>query len=82
MEMSFGKQFGSQYDANGSVDGTDGEDWFLLKILCYNLSDVLVDSVELYLADYRFADNTQDYIQKDWTTVSLTSSETLRSIKI
>ena len=23
---SFGKEFGSQYDANGSVDGTDGED--------------------------------------------------------
>jgi len=78
---SFGKEFGSQYDANGSVDGTDGEDWFLLKILCYNLSDVLVDSVELYLADYRFADNTQDYIQKDWTTVSLNSSETLGRLK-
>ena len=78
---SFGKEFGSQYDANGSLDGTDGEDWFLLKILCYNLSDVLVDSVELYLADYRFADNTQDYIQKDWTTVSLNSSETLGRLK-
>jgi hypothetical protein len=33
------------------------------------------------LADYRFADNTQDYIQKDWTTVSLTSSETLGRLK-
>ena len=78
---AYGKVFGSQYDANGSLDGTDGEDWFLLKILCYNLSDVLVDSVELYLADYRFADNTQDYIQKDWTTVSLNSSETLGRLK-
>ena len=78
---SFGKEFGSVYDANGSVDGTDGEDWFLLKILCYNLSDVLVDSVELYLADYRFADNTQDYIQKNWTTVSLTMAETLGRLK-
>ena len=78
---SFGKEFGSAYDANGSLDGTDGEDWLLLKILCYNLSDVLVDSVELYLADYRFADNTQDYIQKNWTTVSLTSAETLGRLK-
>ena len=78
---TYGKVFGSQYDANGSLDGTDGEDWFLLKILCYDLSDVLVDSVELYLADYRFADNTQDYIQKDWTTVSLTSSEILGRLK-
>ena len=77
----YGKVFGSQYDANGSLDGTDGEDWFLLKILCYNLSDVLVDSVELYLADYRFADNTQDYIQKGWTTVSLTSAEALGRLK-
>lgn len=78
---AYGKVFGSQYDANGSLDGTDGEDWFLLKILCYNLSDVLVDSVELYLADYRFADNSQDYVQKDWTTVSFTSAETLGRLK-
>ena len=63
---SFSKQFGAQYDASGNLVGMNEEDWFLLKILCYNLSNVLVDSVELYLADYRFTDNTQDYIQKDY----------------
>ena len=29
------------------------------------------DSVDFYLADYRFADNSEDYIVKDWTFVSL-----------
>jgi len=78
---SFGKEFGSVYDANGSVDGTDGEDWFLLTILCFDLSDNLIDSVEIYLADYRFVDNSQDYILKDWINIDLSSIGSLGRIK-
>jgi len=78
---AFAKQFGSPNDANGNADGTNGEDWFLLTILCYNLTDSLVDSVEYYLADYRFTNNSQDYIVKDWTTVTLNSSELLGRVK-
>jgi hypothetical protein len=32
----------------------------------------MVDSVEIYLADYRFADNSQDYIVDSWIDVDLT----------
>ena len=30
-----------------------------------------VDSIEVLLADYRFNDNSQDYIVKDWITVDI-----------
>jgi hypothetical protein len=69
---AFGKQFGSPNDASGSLDGTNGEDWFLLTIKGYSGGTLTTDSVDFYLADYRFSDNTQDYIIKDWQWVDLT----------
>ena len=32
-----------------------------------------MDSINVYLADYQFSDNSLDYIIKDWTWVDLTS---------
>lgn len=64
------KQFGSPNNGNGVPDGTNGEDFFRLWIIGKNaLGDI--DSSELYLADYRFADSTQDYILDAWVTVDL-----------
>jgi len=63
----FAKQFGSTTDANGDPDGTNGEDYFYVTVYGWNQQDELVDSTEVYLADYRFSDDTQDYILKDWT---------------
>ena len=62
---SFAKKFGDSTNANGAVDGTNGNDWFKLTIKGENN-----DSVEFFLADFRGADST-DYILKDWTYVSL-----------
>ena len=78
---AFAKQFGSPNDASGTPDGTNGEDWFLLTILAYDLSDSLIDSVEVYLADYRFVNNTQDYIQKNWASVDLGGMGSLGRVK-
>lgn len=56
----------------GGETGND-QDYFLLTIRGY-LSDVeSTDSVEFYLADYRFDDNTMDYIVNEWTYVDLQS---------
>lgn len=67
--MLEGDQFAKRF---GGDDGND-PDFFLLTIKGY-LADVLgTDSVDFYLADYRFADNADDYIIKDWTWVDLTS---------
>jgi hypothetical protein len=61
---SFAKKFG----------GTSGNDpdWFKLTIRGIDGGGYTANSVEFYLADYRFADNAQDYIVTNWSWVDLT----------
>ncbi len=68
---AFAKKFG----------GTTGDDpdWFKLNIIGYNNGN-FIDSVEFYLADYRFSDNTQDYIIKNWTYVDLNNISNADSV--
>ena len=60
---SFSKKFG----------GTSGNDpdWFKLSIIGYKNGTILPDTISFYLADYRFADSTQDYIVKTWEWIDL-----------
>lgn len=67
---NFAKQFGSTTNAAGDNDGTNGEDFFFVRFKGFN-NGIVTDSVDIYLADFRFSDNTQDYILKDWTTFDL-----------
>lgn len=67
----YGKQFGSIYDADGMIDGTNGEDFFRLWIIGESFDGSMVDSIEFFLGDYRFADSTQDYIVSDWVNIDL-----------
>jgi len=53
----------------GGASGND-PDWFLLTITGRNAGGV-TGTTEFYLADYRFANNAQDYIVNQWTTVDL-----------
>lgn len=62
---SFAKKFG------GST-GND-PDWFKLTIHAWYGGNIINDSVEFYLADFRFANNTMDYIVNDWQWVNLNS---------
>ena len=59
---SFAKKF-------GGASGNDS-DWFKLSVIG-KLDTVVTDTVEFYLADYRFEDNSQDYIVSDWTWLDL-----------
>ena len=61
----FAKKFGG--------DSGDDPDFFLLTIRGYTNGEITTDSVDFYLADYRFEDNTQDYIVNTWEWVDLTS---------
>lgn len=70
---AFGKQFGSINNAQGTPDGTNGEDWFRLLIIGVDQNGDNTDTVTFYLADYRFANNAQDYIVNTWQSVDLTS---------
>ncbi|XOV68259.1 MAG: DUF4465 domain-containing protein [Fluviicola sp.] len=69
----FSKVFGSPNGANGQPDGTNGEDFFVLWIMASNDAGDL-DSIDFYLADYRFADSTMDYIVDTWNTIDLTTA--------
>jgi hypothetical protein len=70
----YGKQFGSIYAGDGTtIDGTNGEDYFFVRIYAQDYAQTQMDSVDFYLGDYRFADSTQDYIIDDWNTIDLTS---------
>jgi hypothetical protein len=53
----------------GGATGNDS-DWFMLTVTGY-LQGNMTDTVNFFLADFRSADNSQDYILKDWTMVNL-----------
>lgn len=67
LSMSIGDSFAKKF---GGLSGND-PDWFLLRIEAWSESDTLLGEVTFYLADYRFADNAQDYIVQQWTSVDL-----------
>ncbi len=56
----------------GGTSGND-PDWFLLTITGKDASGAATGTVDFYLADYRFANNAQDYVVHDWTPVDLSS---------
>ncbi len=56
--------------AFGGSTGND-PDWFKVTIKAWYNGVLGNDSVDFYLADYRFSNNTQDYIVYDWQWVNL-----------
>lgn len=62
---SFAKKFGGETG--------DDPDFYLLTIKKYLNGELAPDSINFYLADYRFADNSQDYLIKAWTYVDLSA---------
>lgn len=61
---SFAKKFGGE-------TGTD-PDFLMLTIRKYSGGAIDDDSINVYLADYRFAQSQKDYIVSEWTYVDLT----------
>lgn len=66
-----GKKFGDSTNALGQVDGTNGEDYFILKIYGRMFNGDTTGTVEVVLADFRFANDSLDYIVQDWINVDL-----------
>ncbi len=60
---AFAKKFGGETG--------DDEDFFLLTIQKYLDGELGSEVVHFFLADFRSADNTQDFIIRDWTFVDL-----------
>ena len=61
---SFAKKFGGE--------SGDDEDFFLLTITGRNAAGESTGTIDFYLADFRFADNSLDYIVDEWTSIDLT----------
>lgn len=79
LSMLLGDTFSKQF---GGPTGND-PDYFLLTILGFSdlgAAGSVVGAVDFYLADFRFADNSQDYIVDEWTLVDLSSLIGARSI--
>lgn len=68
LSMRDGDSFSKKF---GGTSGSDA-DFFKLTITGFN-DTVTTGSVDFYLADFRFADNSQDYIVQQWTFVNLAS---------
>ena len=71
---AFSKKFG------GST-GND-PDYFKLLIQGYDKEGNYVDSVEFYLADFRFSNNADDYIVKDWTQVDISNLVLNKAVRL
>lgn len=68
LSMLFGDGFAKQF---GGPSGND-EDWFKLTAYGVDSNGVLLgQTAEFYLADYRFSDNSLDYLVQDWTWFDL-----------
>jgi len=67
--MAHGDPFAKKF---GGPSGND-PDWFRLQIDGIKADGSSAGTVEFYLADFRFSDNSRDYIVSDWTWVDLTS---------
>ena len=66
--------------AFGGLSGDD-KDWFKLTIEGFDGQNVATGVVDFYLADYRFDDNSLDYVVDSWELVDLTSLGSVKSVQ-
>jgi len=62
-------------------DTGDDPDWYLLTITGKDADEIVTDVVKFYLADFRFSDNSQDYIIDAWTAVDLSSLGQVKTVE-
>jgi hypothetical protein len=67
LSMARGDAFSKKF---GGETGND-PDFFKLTIEAIDAEGNLADNLDVYLADYRFADNSKDYILNKWTWIDL-----------
>ncbi len=72
---------GDAYAKKFGGDTGDDADWFLLTITGKDAGGTATDTVDFYLADFRFADNSQDYIVNTWEFVDTSGLGTIKSLE-
>lgn len=76
MSMKNGDSFAKKF---GGATGND-PDFFKLTVKGYSGGILKIDSVEFYLADFRFSNNSLDYISKTWQWVDCSKLGAVDSI--
>lgn len=69
----FARKFGDTTGTNSGLPQGSYPDWFKLTIKKWHGGMLSNDSINYFLADYRFSDDSQDYIVKEWAFVDLSS---------
>ena len=78
LSMQTGDAFAKKF---GGATGADA-DFFLLKFTGWNAADQPIGSVDFYLADFRAAEHSLDYIISQWTTVDLSGLANARKLSL
>ncbi|HEX7584175.1 MAG TPA: DUF4465 domain-containing protein, partial [Prolixibacteraceae bacterium] len=77
LSMKNGDAFAKKF---GGDTGND-PDYFKLMIEGLDTNGLPVDTVSFYLADFRFADNSKDYILNKWTWVDISKLKETRFLR-
>ncbi len=79
----YAKKFGDTTGTGTGATIAQGAypDWFKLTVKGWYNGALKSNTVDFYLADFRFANNAQDYILKDWTWVNLESLGNVDSLE-
>ncbi len=77
LSMKNGDAFAKKF---GGESGND-PDYFKVMIEGLNADGMPVDTVSFYLADFRFTDNSKDYILNKWTWVDLSKLKDTRFLR-
>lgn len=77
----FSRRFGDTTGTGKNVPQGEVEDWFKVLVRGYRNGNMLTDSIEFYLADYRAAGTANDYIVKNWQFVNCASLGQVDSIQ-
>ncbi|MBN2591508.1 MAG: DUF4465 domain-containing protein [Sedimentisphaerales bacterium] len=72
-----GSMFSKKFGGNSGND----KDWFMLTITGKDVNDVIIGTIEFYLADYRFDDNNLDYIVDTWEFIDLSSLGDVKTLE-
>jgi hypothetical protein len=71
---------GSQTCKKFGGDSGNDQDYFKLRMTFLNKDDTKVGYMDIFLADYRFTDNSKDYIANAWTRIDLSTFGYIKAV--